>query len=471
MKNIKSLHSKFTLLLALIFIMNMSCERDLTDEVEFATHAKTGEIFTDSPIGLGTDFYFPFLGSKPTAWTVDNSQGYESEASMRFDVPNSDDPEGNYAGAIFRVDGAGRDLSGYDALTFWAKASQGVNIGELGFGQDFFENKYVANISNVSFSTNWVKYVIPIPDPSMLIDERGMFWYSAGTQNSGGYGYTFWIDDLQFEKLGTIGNPRPEIYEGEDQVTQTFVDTDGLVDLPSVTFNLGTGRDVTVFASQNYFDWTSSNPSVVTIDETGFAASLNAGESVITATLAGVEAAGSLIVNVLGEFNFAPTPTRDPANVISIFSDAYDNVPVDFFNGYWEPWQTTLSADFEINGDNILNYTNFNFVGTQFANPTVDATEKANLHINMFIPGDTPSNLDFLVTIRDFGADQADGGGDDTFQQVFFNSSDFVADTWSALEIPITLANKNNIGIIIYENINGSPLTNFYLDNIYFYSE
>ncbi len=471
MKNIKFRYSKITFLLALVFMVTISCERDFSDEIEFATLAKTGEIFTDSPIGLGSNFYFPFLGSKPTAWTVDNSEGYESEASMRFDVPNADDPEGGYAGAIFRVEGAGRDLTGYDALTFWAKASHGVTIGELGFGQDFFENKYSANIANISFSTNWVKYVIPIPDPSKLIEERGMFWYSAGTQNTGGYGYTFWIDDLRFEKLGTIGNPRPEIYDGEDAEFQTFVDTNGLVALPNVTFNLGTGQDVTVFASQDYFDWMSSDPSVVSIDETGLASALNPGEAVITATLVGVEATGSLAVNVLGEFNFAPTPTRDPTDVISIFSDAYDNVPVDFFNGYWEPWQTTLSADFAINGDNILNYTNFNFVGTQFASPTVDATEKPNLHINMFIPGDIPPNLDFLITLRDFGADQVDGGGDDTFQQVFFNASDFVTDTWSTLEIPITLANKNNMGLIIYENINGSPLTNFYLDNIYFYSE
>ncbi|NCP89635.1 MAG: glycosyl hydrolase family 16, partial [Flavobacteriales bacterium] len=85
------------------------------------------------------------------------------------------------------------------------------------------------------------------------------------------------------------------------------------------------------------------------------------------------------------------------------------------------------------------------------------------------IPDSVPSNLDFLITIRDFGADKADGGGDDTFQQVFFKGSDFVANTWSTLEIPITLANKNNIGLIIYENVNGSSLRSFYLDNIYFY--
>ena len=72
-----------------------------------------------------------------TAWTVDESEGYESAASMRFDVPNENDPAGNYAGASFIVDGSGRDLTEFDALTFWAKASRGVAIGAMGFGQDF----------------------------------------------------------------------------------------------------------------------------------------------------------------------------------------------------------------------------------------------------------------------------------------------------------------------------------------------
>ena len=118
-------------------------------------------------------------------------------------------------------------------------------------------------------------------------------------------------------------------------------------------------------------------------------------------------------------------------------------------------------------------YTNFNFVGNQFANPTVDATEKSTLHLNMYIPDEIPSDLDFLITVVDFGADAVDGGDDDTTQQVFFYASDFTADTWATLEIPITLANKTNIGLIIYENINNpttSSIESFYLDNIYFHN-
>ena len=157
--------------------------------------------------------------------------------------------------------------------------------------------------------------------------------------------------------------------------------------------------------------------------------------------------------------------------MISIYSDVYTNVPVDFYNGFWEPFQATLSADFFINGDNILNYTNFNFVGNQFSNPTVDATTTPNLHLDLFIPGAIDPALNLLITLKDFGDDAADGGGDDEIQQIFFTSSDFEADAWRSFDIPITLSNKGRIGQIIYENINGSPLSNFYVDNIYFYKE
>ncbi|MBE0423035.1 MAG: Ig-like domain-containing protein [Lutibacter sp.] len=470
MKNRKYIYLKNSFILGLFFVASVSCEREVSDEVEFATLPKTGEIFTDAPIGLGSNFYFPFEGSKVTAWTVDENEGYKSNASMRFDVPNADDPDGNFAGAIFRVDGAGRDLTEYDALTFWAKASQGVTIGEMGFGTDFGENKYQVTKTGTSLSTNWVKYIIPIPDASKLFEERGMFWYSAGTQNTGGFGYTFWIDELKFEKLGTIAQPKPAIFNGADIVQQTFTGIDITIE-GTQTFNLGSGINQTVLAAPSYFTFSSTNVDVARVSELGVVSVLNAGTATITAILDGVKAKGSLTIESSGGFELAPIPTRNPSNVISIFSDTYTNVPVDFFNGYWEPYQTTKSADFVAEGNHILNYTDFNFVGNQFSNPTVDASQKSNLHINMYIPGEVPANMDFLITIVDFGPDKADGGGDDTRQQVFFDKAKWVPNTWITLEFPITMTNKNNIGLIIYENINFSSLKNFYLDNIYFYSE
>ena len=152
-----------------ILIFFSSCERDV-EGLSGPEFSNNPNVFTDNFIGLGSDFYFPYAGSKFTAFSVDNNEGYNSNSSIRIDVPNSNDLSGNYAGGIFRIDGPGRNLSEYNALTLWVKASQGVTIGELGFGEDFYPNKYITTLPNVSVGTNWTKVIIPIPDASKLVE-------------------------------------------------------------------------------------------------------------------------------------------------------------------------------------------------------------------------------------------------------------------------------------------------------------
>jgi hypothetical protein len=105
-----------------------------------------------------------------------------------------------------------------------------------------------------------------------------------------------------------------------------------------------------------------------------------------TARMGDVPANGSLTIQSVGAFQHAPTPMHPADKVISIFSDAYTNVAVDYYNGYWAPYQTTLSADFEVNGDHILHYTDFNFVGIEFSSPTVNASEMTHLHCRHLHP-------------------------------------------------------------------------------------
>jgi len=474
MKNRTINYSKITFLLALVFMVTMSCERDISDEVEFATFPNTGEIFTDTPIGMGSNFYFPFSGSKPTAWTVDESEGYESEASMRFDVPNANDPEGSYAGAIFRIDGdgSGRDLSDFDALTFWAKGSEARTINNVGFGQDFLENKYQVKVKGaLQLTTNWVKYIIPIPDPSKLIQERGMFWYAEGP-NDDGTGWTFWIDELKFEKLGTIGSPRPEINNGIDGSIQTFIGTDGVIPGSNVTFNLPSGFDVEISTAASYYDWTSSEPSVVAVEDGGNLPALSQGTSVITATLAGVQAEGSLTVEVLGEFEAAPIPpARDSANVISIFSDAYNNVPVDYYNGYFlDGFQTTQGQnDIYIDGDNIISYTDLNFVaiGTFLDVAPVNAFNMTHIHVDI--------NVREVIDSGDYIKLQLhnDVGGTETFGFVTIDGSQLASNEWVSLDIPLDdftgLAARNQLGLIFF--ISDATISEIYVDNVYYYRE
>ena len=476
MKNRKINYFKNTLLLGLVLITSVNCDGDMSVET-LATFPKTAEIFTDTPVGMGTNFYFPYgpdannpVGSKFSAWSVDTDVSYKGNASMRFDVPNATDPQGNYAGGILRVDGAGRNLTDFDALTFWAKASQGVTIGEIGFGEDFYPNKYITTMTNISLGTAWTKYIIPIPDASKLLHEKGMFRYSAGTQGTNGAGYTFWIDELKFEKLGTILPLQASIMDGANVTRSTFVGVTSNITGVIATFNMPNGRNQSVNISPAFLNFTSSNSSVATINDAGVVTPIAAGTATITATFNGQQATGSLTINCQGVFVNAPVPTRNAANVISIFSNAYTNVPVNYYNGYWAPWQTTQSNDFSVAGDNVLNYRNFNFVGIEFSNPTVNATSMTHLHLDVFIPGAVAPGRQLRVIVVDFGANGV-YGGDDTRHSTTFTAPTLVSQNWVSIEIPFSampgLGSRSKLAQIILE---GGDNSTIYVDNIYFHN-
>jgi hypothetical protein len=471
MKNTRINYLKKSLLLLIVLIASVNCDREISDDATLSGYSKNGEIFTDNFIGLGSNFYFPYGNSKFTAFSVDTDEAYKGYSSIRFDVPNANDPQGSYAGGIFRIDGAGRDLTGYDALTFWAKASQGVSIDEFGFGEDFYPNEFITTMRNVSVGTAWTKYIIPIPEASRLLHERGMFRYAAGSNGTNGAGYTIWIDELRFEKLGTIAHGQASIMNGSNQSINTFVGVSSRVNGVIATFNLPTGINQAVSISPSYLEFSSSNPNVATVDASGLITSLSAGTTVITASFGGVPATGSLTVNCGGTFVHAPVPTRSQANVVSIFSDAYTNVPVNYYNGYWQPWQTTVSNDFSVLGDNILNYTVFNFVGIEFSNPTINATNMTGVHLDAFIPGPITPGRQLRVIVVDFGANGVFGGGDDTRHSTTFTAPTLVSQNWISIEIPFSamplLQSRAHLAQLILEGGDSSVL---YADNIYFYT-
>ena len=462
MKNVNNINALWVV--ALLVIMSYSCK---PDEADFfaPSFPVNPEVFIDDFSG-GLD-YAAFGGSDVFAFDIDFVETYGgTAASMKFAVPDQNAAAGSYAGGVFFVAG-GRDLSGFTALTFYAKASKSATIDVVGFGNDLGENKFdVSTSGGISVNTNWKKYYIPIPDPSKLTGEKGMFYYAEGPEN--GEGYTFWIDELQFENIGLLAHPEATIMGGDNVVQLAYAGVDVNIDNVSYSINLPNGVDQSYNLTKNYFDLVSSNESVVQIDSDNNINVVGPGLALIKGFVDGVEATGTLTLNVLGDFVPAPIPTYDAANVISLFSDTYTNVPVDFFNGFWEPFQTTESDDFDIDGDNILNYVNFNFVGTQFAGPAVNASMMTHIHFDIFIPGAVQSSTNLNITIRDFGADGSDGGGDDSDITMSFSSSDLVQGSWNSLDIPITgLANRNTVALIIYE---GSDLDNFYVDNIFFYN-
>lgn len=473
MKNFMFKSQLSFVLAGLLSVVVVSCERGFSDEIALATYPDIPEVFTDTPVSLTDQFFVSFDpadGANVNGFNTDIKEAYLGTTSIRLDIPSSKDPQGNFMGGIFLDRNKGRNLTNYDALTFWAKASTTATVGLFGFGTDFEGDTHAAGLSNTLLTTYWRKYTVPIPDASKLVQEKGMFSFSAGTSDTDGLGYTIWVDEIRFEKLGIVAQPLTSIFGGED-TTQTAY-TDAVVKTTGITqtVTLGDGSVVTTAIAAGYLDFKTSDPAVAQVNEKGEITVVGAGTATITASLNGVDAVGSMTINSMGRFDLPASPAQAAADVISIFSDAYENVPVDFYNGYWEPYQTTTSADFDVNGDNILSYENFNFVGHQFGSPTVDASQMTHFHFDVFIPGTLPSGAKLKVTIKDFGANGADGGNDDTTQVFTIQSADLAGDAWSSIDVALSLSPKTKIGQLIYEN-DGSNVTALYLDNVYFYKQ
>lgn len=466
----KTLYARIrTISLALLIPVTFTaCERTLSDEAILPGFPTTAEIFTDDFIGMGSNFYLPFADAKPDVFSVDQTQGFESNASIRMDVPNATDPTGNYAGAIFRVDGPPRDLSGYDALTFYVKASQGVSLASVGLGIDYLGDKYQVTMNEVNVGTNWTKVIVPIPDPSKLTKESGLFWFAAGTQGTNGSGYTLWFDEIKYETFRTLRQVRSEINGGVDASIKTF--TGSTLNLAGLTqvYNLESGQDVTVSSAPSYYRFVSSDTSVATVSPLGVVSIVGAGTAEITASMIGVESDGKLSIESLGNLPAAPTPTKPQSDVRSIFSDAYTQVTSSNFTPGFGG-STTVAAILQTNSGEVVQYTNNNFTGIMFDN-TVDASTMGFLHVDVYVqsPG-----VSVGLQIRDVGANQTietdiftgNPQGDDKDYRTTL--SGIQVGVWKSFDIPLggNITNqKNNLGALI---LTGGP--NFILDNIYFY--
>jgi hypothetical protein len=159
----------------------------------------------------------------------------------------------------------------------------------------------------------------------------------------------------------------------------------------------------------------------------------------------------------------APTPTEPAASVISLFSDAYANVPVDT---WLTPWSSATLEDITIQGNPTKKYSALDFAGIETVANQVNATDMTHFHIDVW-----SANFTFFgVKLVDFGADGAFGGGDDVEHQVNFNTP--AQGQWVSLDIPLSdftgLTTRANIAQYI---LVGQPTgTNtIFVDNVYFY--
>lgn len=433
-------------------------------EVAVTVHASTEpKVFVGD---FGPSETFQGFGGAANAVEKDETAAREGRASLKAVVPAS----GYTGGAI--ATSVPRDLSSFNAVTFWAKASKEEAFDTVGLGNDNGESTWSAEIHNLALTTEFKKFIVPIPLPSKATSFNGLFHFATA-----GKDYTVWFNDIQYEKLDSsvLNSPSPAI------ATETVSKAEGTtatVNGAAVTFTVN-GAQVTVApVKASYFTFTSSDSTVASVDASGTVSALKAGTATITAKLGDVAAAGALTVEVTAALavptSAAAAPTAPASDVVALYSATYSSSlhAVNTWRTDWTDGRTAL-ANFTIGDHAVMKYSNLYFFGVEFTGGnSIDATSMAAFHLDVF----TSDASEIRIKLVDFGADNAYGGGDDTESELTFDASSMPAlakAQWVALEIPFTAFtaakpsfNRAHLSQLV---ISGSAGSTLYLDNVYFH--
>ncbi len=159
-------------------------------------------------------------------------------------------------------------------------------------------------------------------------------------------------------------------------------------------------------------------------------------------------------------------PTRDAADVISLFSDAYTDIAVDtFFAGFSSGDGVT---DEQVAGDAVKLYANLDFAGVETLTETVDLSTMTNFHIDIW----TATSFDFISRLVDFGGDGF-GSGNDTQAD---ERTTLTAGQWNSIDVTIAdlqaaglTATPTDFSQLILDIVD--VVGTVYVDNIYFYND
>jgi len=178
-----------------------------------------------------------------------------------------------------------------------------------------------------------------------------------------------------------------------------------------------------------------------------------------------VTAAGGIPAWPLGP---APVSAHPAADVISLFSDAYPDVPVDSWSA---PWDQADVQEVQLAGDATLLFTNLTFSGSEFVTHAIDATGLTHFHFDLWTPDPTAPPAAFRVKLVDFGANGLYGGGDDSESELALDagsSPPLASGCWLGYSLPLAqfggLASRAHLAQLLFS---GDP-DSVFVDNLYF---
>ena len=171
----------------------------------------------------------------------------------------------------------------------------------------------------------------------------------------------------------------------------------------------------------------------------------------------------------------APTtpPVRNAADVISLFSNAYTNIPIDSWSAAWD---NSSIADLVIAGNDAKKITFTDFLAVQFngAGHHIDATPMTNFHIDLWT---ATATLDKFFNLKFSNW----GGGSGEANAIQFSATNASnptlpnpnPGTWISLDIPLSkmAGLRNDLAEFIISSGGPGSLGTVYVDNIYFWRD
>ena len=168
-----------------------------------------------------------------------------------------------------------------------------------------------------------------------------------------------------------------------------------------------------------------------------------------------------LLLFTLISFSQAPTidsptpPTRNAVDVISIFSDTYNNISGANYNPDWQQsGLATASSSYQPagTGNVVLAYPNFNYQGIEF-NGTYDISAMEYLHLDIWTVDGVAPNIVVISSGNEIPNTISNGDG-----------------AWQSIDIPVSGITGDLSSAIQFKFDGGNGLTQeIYLDNLYFW--
>lgn len=160
----------------------------------------------------------------------------------------------------------------------------------------------------------------------------------------------------------------------------------------------------------------------------------------VTAILAPIESA-------------AKPPSRNDADVVSVFSGEYTDIADSDFYPNWG--QSTQFTAFDLNGDAMLQYSDLNYQGINLG-AAIDASSLETLHIDIWTSDATSIDIFPLPN----GVQPADEK---------FVTKTLIADQWNSFDIPMSEFTDQGLSVDDLMQFKFVGSGTVFLDNIYFY--